>query len=58
MEETPVYDKILVKDNQYHNTLDFLREEIKRLRDNNVNLKLQVIEEKEKLNKILEIINK
>ena len=58
MEETPVYDKILVKDNQYHNTVDFLREENQRLRDNNVDLKLQIIEEKEKLHKILEIINK
>ena len=58
MEETPVYDKILVKDEEYHNKLESLRKDIERLREYNVNLKLQVIEAKEKLHKIIEIINK
>ena len=58
MEETPVYDKILVKDEEYHNKLESLRKDIERLREYNVDLKLQVIEAKEKLQKILQIINK
>ena len=58
MEETPVYDKILVKDQEYYNKLESLRKDIERLREYNVNLKLQVIEAKDKLHKILSIINK
>ena len=58
MEQTPVYDKILVKDEEYHNKLENLRKDIERLREYNVDLKLQVIEAKEKLHKILNILNK
>ena len=58
MEQTPVYDKILVKDEEYHNKLDSLRKEFERVNEYNLDLKLQVIEEKEKIQKILSIINK
>jgi hypothetical protein len=37
--------------------LEYFKKENARVRENNLNLKLQVIEEKEKLLKILEIIN-
>ena len=58
MEEIPVYDKILIKDEEYHNKLEGLRKDIERLTEYNLDLKLQVIEAKDKLHKILSIINK
>ena len=56
--EEQVFDKILVKDEEYHNKLDSLRKEFERVNQYNLDLKLQVIEEKEKIQKILSIINK
>ena len=38
--------------------LRYFKSEYNRLRENNLNLKLQIIETREKLLKILEIINK
>ena len=38
--------------------IQYLRKENERVRENNLNLKMQVIETREKLLKILEIINK
>ena len=38
--------------------LQYFKSEYNRLRENNLNLKLQIIETREKLLKILEIINK
>jgi hypothetical protein len=38
--------------------LQYFKSEYNRLRENNLNLKLQIIDEREKLLKILEIINK
>jgi hypothetical protein len=38
--------------------IEYFKQENRRVRENNVNLKLQVIETKSKLLKILEIINK
>tara|TARA_R100000655_G_scaffold36699_2_gene71129 strand:+ start:669 stop:845 length:177 start_codon:yes stop_codon:yes gene_type:complete len=43
-------------DNSDH--LQYFKSEYNRLRENNLNLKLQIIDEREKLLKILEIINK
>jgi hypothetical protein len=38
--------------------IEYFKQENRRVRENNVNLKLEVIETKSKLLKILEIINK
>jgi|TARA_Y100001938_G_C7863279_1_gene316669 hypothetical protein len=38
--------------------LQYFKSEYNRLRENNLNLKLQIIEDRKKLFKILEIINK
>tara|TARA_R100000700_G_scaffold36199_1_gene45350 strand:- start:722 stop:922 length:201 start_codon:yes stop_codon:yes gene_type:complete len=42
----------------YNNELNSLRQEFERVKEYNLDLKLQVIEAKEKLYKILEILNK
>tara|TARA_R100000458_G_C8036604_1_gene89767 strand:+ start:43 stop:324 length:282 start_codon:yes stop_codon:yes gene_type:complete len=44
--------------NELYNEIETLRNNNERLREYNVNLKLSVIEEKEKIQKILQIINK
>lgn len=56
--EEQVFDKILVKDKDYYEELESLRKEFERVREYNLDLKLQVIETKEKLHKILQILNK
>ena len=40
-----------------YDSIDSLRKDLERLRNNNLNLKLQVIEEKEKIQKISATIN-
>ena len=56
--EEQVFDKILVKDQNYYEELENLRKEFERVRQYNLDLKLDIIEAKEKLHKILNIINK
>ena len=56
--EEQVFDKILVKDKDYYEELESLRKEFERVREYNLDLKLQVIETREKLHKILQILNK
>ena len=56
--EEQVFDKILVKDQDYYEELESLRKEFERVREYNLDLKLQIIETKEKLHKILQILNK
>ena len=55
--EEQVFDKILVKDQNYYEELENLRKEFERVRQYNLDLKLDIIEAKEKLHKILNIIN-
>ena len=43
---------------ELHNEIDILRNDLERIRGNNLTLKLQLIEEKEKTQKIREILNK
>ena len=47
-----------VEINELYNEIENLRNNNERLREYNINLKLSIIEEKEKLQKILQIINK
>ena len=56
--EKEVFDKILTQDASYHEELESLRKEFERVREYNLDLKLQIIETKEKLHKILQILNK
>ena len=56
--EEQVFDKILTQDASYHEELESLRKEFERVREYNLDLKLQIIETKEKLHKILQILNK
>jgi len=58
MEEAEVYDNIPFKDEAYIDKLDTLRKEFERVKEYNLDLKLQIIEEKEKIQKIREILNK
>jgi hypothetical protein len=56
--EEQVFDKILTQDTSYYEELESLRKEFERVKEYNLDLKLQVIETKEKLHKILQILNK
>mgnify|MGYP003133835967 CR=1 FL=1 len=58
MEEAKVYDNIPFKDEAYVDKLDNLRKEFERVKEYNLDLKLQIIEEKEKIQKIRAILNK
>lgn len=56
--EEQVFDKILTQDTSYYEELESLRKEFQRVKEYNLDLKLQIIEAKEKLHKILQILNK
>ena len=56
--EEQVFDKILTQDTSYYEELESLRKEFQRVKEYNLDLKLQIIETKEKLHKILQILNK